>query len=89
LNAARNPTDGTGMMGVATGVGAFGGAMSGMEQPVDSSPGPDPVAILAQLKAMFEQGLVTADQYAAKQEEVPASDVTTIRKCPRVVGGDI
>lgn len=45
-------------------------------QPITPPPPPpvaaqsDPVAVLAQLKAMLDQGLISSDQYAAKQKEV-------------------
>ena len=38
---------------------------------VPAPPAPaDPVAVLAQLKAMLDQGLITQEQYAAKQQEI-------------------
>ena len=59
------------MMGLAMGVGAIGGTVSGMSQPTaPSQTRTDPVAVLAQLKAMLDQGLITSEQYAAKQREV-------------------
>lgn len=74
--AVANSGDGSaGMLGVAMGVGAIGGTVSGLAQPVAStapaSPAQtDPVAVLGQLKAMLEQGLITPEQYAAKQQEI-------------------
>lgn len=68
---AENGEGGAGMMGLAMGVGAIGGTVSGMSQPTaPSQPGTDPVAVLAQLKAMLDQGLITTEQYAAKQREI-------------------
>lgn len=68
---AERGEGGAGMMGLAMGVGAIGGTVSGLSQPnTPSQPGTDSVAVLAQLKAMLDQGLITAEQYAAKQREV-------------------
>lgn len=66
---------GAGMMGLAMGLGAIGGTAAGLTQPttpVGAAPAPqgDPVAVLGQLKAMLDQGLITPEQYAAKQQEV-------------------
>ena len=60
------------MMGLAMGVGAIGGTVSGLTQPTApaAAPASDPVAVLGQLKAMLDQGLITQEQYAAKQQEV-------------------
>lgn len=71
MATAERGEGGAGMMGLAMGVGAIGGTVSGLSQPTaPSQPGTDPVAVLAQLKAMVDQGLITAEQYAAKQREV-------------------
>lgn len=64
-----------GVIGVAMGLASIGNALSGMNQPTQtaSAGAPnqiDPVATLGQLKAMLEQGLITEEQYAAKQQEV-------------------
>lgn len=63
---------GTGMMGLAMGLGAMGGTVSGLTQPAApaGSAQVDPVAVLGQLKVMLDQGLITPEQYAAKQQEV-------------------
>jgi hypothetical protein len=63
------------MLGVAMGVGTIGGTVSGLSQPVaptapDALAPTDPVAVLGQLKVMLEQGLITPEQYVAKQQEV-------------------
>lgn len=61
----------TGMMGLAMGLGAMGGTISGLTQPTaPAAPTADPVAVLSQLKTMLDQGLITQEQYAAKQQEV-------------------
>ncbi len=75
LMAAANNGDGSaGMLGIAMGVGAIGGSLSGLEQPVAPLPtataSADPVAALGQLKAMLDLGLITSEQYAAKQQEI-------------------
>jgi membrane protease subunit (stomatin/prohibitin family) len=75
LAMANSGEAGAGMMGIAMGVGAIGGTLSGLAQPVASeapaAPKPaDPVTVLGQLKAMLDQGLITPEQYAAKQQEV-------------------
>jgi membrane protease subunit (stomatin/prohibitin family) len=66
---------GDGVIGVAMGLGSISGALAGMTQPTEraSAGAPsqtDPVVTLGQLKAMLDQGLITAEQYAAKQQEV-------------------
>ncbi|WP_162891202.1 SPFH domain-containing protein [Aeromicrobium sp. A1-2] len=68
----ENGASGGDMMGFAMGMGAVGGTVAGMVQPTSpsSSGQGDPVAVLGQLKAMLDQGLITAEQYAAKQQEV-------------------
>ena len=74
LAVADSGEGGAGMMGIAMGLGAMGGTLSGLAQPVDPAalaPAPaDPVTVLGQLKAMRDQGLITPEQYAAKQQEV-------------------
>ena len=69
---AESGEGGAGMMGLAMGLGAVSGTVSGLNQPTTTpAPGPaDPVAVLGQLKAMLDQGLITQEQYAAKQQEV-------------------
>lgn len=71
---AERGEGGPGMMGLAMGVGAIGGTVSGLTQQAPAAAGPvaqgDPVAVLGQLRAMFDQGLITAEQYAAKQQEI-------------------
>jgi membrane protease subunit (stomatin/prohibitin family) len=63
---------GAGMMGLAMGMGAAGGTVAGLTQPTTppAHPQSDPVTVLGQLKAMLDQGLITPEQYAAKQQEV-------------------
>lgn len=73
LAMAESGEGGTGMMGLAMGLGAVGGTVSGLNQPTAATTPPaqsDPVAVLGQLKAMLDQGLITPEQYAAKQQEV-------------------
>ena len=72
LAMAEGGGGGTDMMGLAMGLGSIGGTVSGLTQPTSqaSDPASDPVAVLGQLKAMFDQGLITQEQYAAKQQEV-------------------
>lgn len=69
---AESGEGGTGMMGLAMGLGAVGGTVSGLSQPTTPTAPEqsDPVAVLGQLKAMLDQGLITPGQYAAKQREV-------------------
>jgi membrane protease subunit (stomatin/prohibitin family) len=72
LAMAEGGGGGTDMMGLAMGLGAIGGTVSGLTQPAGpaAEPSSDPVTVLGQLKAMLDQGLITAEQYAAKQQEV-------------------
>jgi len=75
LAAANSGEGAAGMIGLAMGVGAIGGTLAGLVQPVAPAapvaPAPaDAVTVLGQLKAMLDQGLITPEQYAAKQQEV-------------------
>jgi hypothetical protein len=74
MTMAESGEGGTGMMGLAMGQGAIGGTVSGLTQPTapdaPAAAASDPVAVLGQLKAMLDQGLITPEQYAAKQQEV-------------------
>lgn len=74
MTMAESGEGGTGMMGLAMGLGAIGGTVSGLTQPTapdaPAAAASDPVAVLGQLKAMLDQGLITPEQYAAKQQEV-------------------
>lgn len=72
---AESGESSSGMMGLAMGLGAIGGTVGGLTQSTtqegsDPVPQSDPVAVLGQLKAMLDQGLITPDQYATKQQEV-------------------
>jgi len=74
MTMAESGEGSTGMMGLAMGLGAIGGTVSGLTQPTapaaPAAAASDPVAVLGQLKAMLDQGLITPEQYAAKQQEV-------------------
>ena len=74
MTMAESGEGGTGMMGLAMGLGAIGGTVSGLTQPTapdaPAAAASDPVAVLGQLKGMLDQGLITPEQYAAKQQEV-------------------
>jgi len=72
LAMAEGGGGGADMMGLAMGLGAIGGTVSGLTQPTASPAAPtsDPVVVLGQLKEMLDQGLITQEQYAAKQQEV-------------------
>lgn len=74
MTMAESGEGGTGMMGLAMGLGAIGGTVSGLTQPTapdaPAAAASDPVAVLGQLKAMLDQGLITPEQYAVKQQEV-------------------
>lgn len=72
LAMAEGGGGGTDMIGLAMGLGAIGETVSGLTQPTEptAAPASDPVAVLGQLKAMLDQGLITQEQYAAKQQEV-------------------
>lgn len=72
LAMAEGGGGGTDLMGLAMGLVAMGGAVSGLTQPTAaaSASAGDPVAVLVQLKAMLDQGLITKEQYADKQHEV-------------------
>jgi membrane protease subunit (stomatin/prohibitin family) len=73
--AAAQAGGSEGLVGIALGVGSIGGTLSGITQP-ESPSAPavqsdsDPVALLAQLKAMLDQGLITQEQFAQKRQEV-------------------
>lgn len=73
---AESGEGGAGMMGLAMGLGAIGGTVTGLTQPTSATGSPepasasDPVAVLAQLKAMLDQGLITPEQYTTKQQEI-------------------
>ena len=83
LAAGENGGAGS-VMGVGMGVGAIGGTMAGLQQPVAPPPAEtpvttteatvseDPQATLQQLKSLLDQGLITQEQFAAKQQEVLA-----------------
>lgn len=72
LAMAERGEGGAGMMGLAMGLGSIGGTVGGLTQP--TAPGTvtptDPVAVLGQLKTLLSQGLITQEQYTAKQQEV-------------------
>lgn len=75
LAAAASGDGSAAMLGVAMGIGAMSGTLAGLSQPGDGSAGvapssTDPVAVLGQLKAMLDQGLITSEQYEAKRQEV-------------------
>ena len=74
VTAAADGDGSAGMLGLALGVGAVGGTVSELNQPMTSTPPTqsDPVAVLGQLKAMLDQGLITPEQYAEKQREILA-----------------
>jgi membrane protease subunit (stomatin/prohibitin family) len=72
LAMAEGGEGGSGMIGLAMGLGAIGGTVAGLTQPTApvAETMADPVAVLGQLKAMLDQGLISEEQYAAKQQEV-------------------
>lgn len=72
LAMAEGGEGGSGMIGLAMGLGAIGGPVAGLTQPTApvAETMADPVAVLGQLKAMLDQGLISEEQYAAKQQEV-------------------
>jgi len=75
LAIGESGAGGGGLIGLAMGMGSIGGTLSGMTQPTavaapDAAPQGDPVAVLGQLKSMLDQGLITAEQYSAKQQEI-------------------
>ncbi len=75
LAMAESGSGGDGVIGLAMGLGSIGGTLTGLTQPTapptpDSAPQDYPVAVLAQLKLMLDQGLITTDQYAMKQQEI-------------------
>lgn len=67
----ENGAGAEGLIGLAMGLGSIGGTMSGMAQPTAAAPAQtNPTDVLGQLKTMLDQGLITADQYATKQQEI-------------------
>lgn len=72
LAMAEGGGGGTDMVGLAMGLGAISGTVAGLTQPTapTAAPASDPVAVLGQLKMMLDQGLISQEQYAAKQQEV-------------------
>jgi membrane protease subunit (stomatin/prohibitin family) len=75
LAMGESGAGGEGLIALAMGVGSIGGTLSGLTQPAaatsqDAAASADPVVVLRQLKAMLEQGLITREQFDAKQQEV-------------------
>jgi membrane protease subunit (stomatin/prohibitin family) len=76
LATGESGSGGDGMIGLAMGLGSIGGTLTGLTQPAAPAAADggttqgDPVAVLAQLKAMSDQGLITPEQYATKQQEI-------------------
>ncbi|MCL2110124.1 SPFH domain-containing protein [Microgenomates group bacterium] len=71
--AAGESGGGAAMMGMGMGVGAMGGVMAGMQQPASpapAAPAADPAAALQQAKSLLDQGLITQEQFDAKQQEI-------------------
>lgn len=77
--AGENPSGmggGAGMAFLGLGMQAAGGAMGAMQQPETPTPqqaapaADDPVAKLTQLKALLDQGLITAEDYEAAKKAV-------------------
>lgn len=78
------------MIGLAMGLGSIGGTLSGLTQPAapaspDAPLQDDPVVVLGQLKAMLDQGLITPEQYAAKQQEILGRMRAVIRATPSLL----
>lgn len=55
------------MVGLAMGLGAMGGTVAGFTQPTAST---DPFIVLRQAKDLLDQGRITPERFAAKQQEV-------------------
>lgn len=75
LAMGQSGAGGEGLIALAMGLGSIGGTLSGLTQPAaatghDAAAQGDPVAALGQLKAMLDQGLITPEQYSAKQQEI-------------------
>jgi membrane protease subunit (stomatin/prohibitin family) len=73
IKAAGETGGGANMMGLGMGVGAIGGTMAGLVQPTGTATpavASDPTQVLSQLKSLLDQGLITQEQFAAKQQEV-------------------
>lgn len=75
LAMGESGTGGDGVVGLAMGLGSIGGTLSGMTQPTaatapDNAPHADAIVVLGQLKSMLDQGLITAEQFSAKQQEI-------------------
>jgi membrane protease subunit (stomatin/prohibitin family) len=75
LAMGESGAGGEGLIGLAMGMGSIAGTLSGMTQPTTQNAGDavqagDPVLVLGQLKAMLDQGLISQEQYTAKQQEI-------------------
>ncbi len=72
-DAAKNEGGGAGVgMGIGAGIG-FGNIMTGAMAPQEqqnSNQTADPMATLAKLKKMYEEELITQEEYAAKKKEI-------------------
>ena len=83
LAMAESGEGGAGMMGLAMGLGAIGGTVSGLNQPTSRPRSPaqsDPVAVLGQLKAMLDQGLITAGAVRREAARGPRPHVGRSRR---------
>lgn len=75
LAMGENGAGGDGFIGLAMGLGSISGTLSGLAQPTaatapNAAPQADPVVVLGQLKSMLDQGLITTEQFSAKQQEI-------------------
>ena len=75
LAMGESGAGGDGLIGLAMGLGVDRRDSVGNDAADDchghrAAGAADPVVVLGQLKAMLDQGLITAEQYAAKQQEI-------------------
>ena len=72
--AGENPNGGAGAMAfMGMGLNAVGGAVGGLQQPVNEQTQPqeeDPLEKLAKYKKMLDEGLITQEDYDAQKKKI-------------------
>ena len=72
--AGENGGGAAGMAFMGMGMNAVGGAMGGLQQPVQQQQQPaaaaDPMEELAKYKKMLDEGLITQEDYDAKKKQL-------------------
>ena len=68
--AGENGSGAAGMAFMGMGMNAVGGAMGGLQQPVQQQPQEDPIEILKKYKDMLDAGLITQEDYDAQKKKI-------------------